>query len=138
MSELHICLHEWWLTSLWQFGLVSKVFSCWTNRRPSWTQGTSLRHIVGWKKNIPYLKNVVLSSNHTIRCRMKKGTCLWKDAGGETIFMDLVLVEWNIFYFFSIVVARPCLNRVIARKSILITIPATMMKANESKEATIY
>ncbi len=89
------------------------------------------------KKITPYLEIVVWSSNHTIRWRMKKGTCLRKDAGGETIFMDFVLVEWNIFIFLSIVVARLCLNRVIARTSILIAFPATMIKANQNKQATI-
>ena len=60
-----------------------------------------------------------------------------KDARGESIFMDFVLVEWNIIIFLSTVVARLCLNRAIARTSILIAFPATMIKANQNKQATI-
>ena len=43
----------------------------------------------------------------------------------------------KFYIFFITVVAPPCLNRVTPMKSILKTIPATMMKANQLKEANI-
>jgi hypothetical protein len=41
------------------------------------------------------------------------------------------------FYILSTVVGRPCFNRVIAMKSILKTIPATMLKSNKVEDTFV-